>query len=370
MAKYKETIDLYSDDGKVLKSNVTLDKISPLVNPASKKLIDLAKRSVAVNLGGIEAALKTGKLGKGGVIMGRELDLPIIANKDAIVAKIKDMVDVNGGETVVHEYKGGNLLLVEVPEARITSASTYDAAITAVAAATTYAIVDQFKVSMFDAPAVKATTFGAYPHTMDMEGAFVTSILSNPQNNEGLGYGFRNIGVNHFVMMTHRNAMQGAALAATLETAGEFEMGGAIGPFERHMLLQYAFQGLNANNLVYELVKENGQTGTVSFPSFGKNLKMCSDPVLGLDGLHVGDEGYVTFEVTNEGDSTYVGPIFLRIVERESSAQVLASKKIKIKPGQTFIITTVFSTERLHPYARYFVGFEYNVYPSTRYRPR
>ena len=40
-------------------------------------------------------------------------------------------------------------------------------------------------------------------------------------------------------------------------------MGGAIGPFERHMLLQYAFQGLNANNLVYELVKENGQTGTV-----------------------------------------------------------------------------------------------------------
>ncbi|MBR6497324.1 MAG: coenzyme-B sulfoethylthiotransferase subunit beta [Methanomicrobium sp.] len=263
MAKYKETIDLYSDDGKVLKSNVTLDKISPLVNPASKKLIDLAKRSVAVNLGGIEAALKTGKLGKGGVIMGRELDLPIIANKDAIVAKIKDMVDVNGGETVVHEYKGGNLLLVEVPEARITSASTYDAAITAVAAATTYAIVDQFKVSMFDAPAVKATTFGAYPHTMDMEGAFVTSILSNPQNNEGLGYGFRNIGVNHFVMMTHRNAMQGAALASTLETAGEFEMGGAIGPFERHMLLQYAFQGLNANNLVYELVKENGQTGTV-----------------------------------------------------------------------------------------------------------
>jgi methyl-coenzyme M reductase beta subunit len=57
--------------------------------------------------------------------------------------------------------------------------------------------------------------------------------------------------------------MQGAALASTLETAGEFEMGGAIGPFERHMLLQYAYQGLNANNLVYELVKENGQSGTI-----------------------------------------------------------------------------------------------------------
>ena len=98
----------------------------------------------------------------------------------------------------------------------------------------------------------------------------------------------------------------------------------------------------------------------ISFPSFGKNLKMCSDPVLGLEGLHVGDEGYVTFQVTNQGDSIYAGPVFLRIVERESSAQVLAVKKLKIKPGQTFSITTVFPTERLHPYARYFVGFEYN----------
>ena len=98
----------------------------------------------------------------------------------------------------------------------------------------------------------------------------------------------------------------------------------------------------------------------ISFPSFGKNLKMCSDPELGLERLHVGDEGYVTFQVVNEGDSIYVGPIFLRIVERESSVQVLAAKKLKIKPGQTFSITTVFSTETMKPYTRYFVGFEYN----------
>lgn len=98
----------------------------------------------------------------------------------------------------------------------------------------------------------------------------------------------------------------------------------------------------------------------ISFPSFGRNLKMCSDPVLGLDHLYVGDEGFVTFQVTNEGDSIYVGPIFLRIVEREHSAQVLAAKKIKIKPGKTYSITTVFPTDRLNPYARYFVGFEYN----------
>ena len=98
----------------------------------------------------------------------------------------------------------------------------------------------------------------------------------------------------------------------------------------------------------------------VSFPSFGKNLKMSSDPVLGLKGLSVGDEGFVTFEVTNQGDSIYTGPVYLRIVEREHSVQVLAAKKIKIKPGRTYSITTVFPTDRLRPYARYFVAFEYD----------
>lgn len=98
----------------------------------------------------------------------------------------------------------------------------------------------------------------------------------------------------------------------------------------------------------------------VSFPNFGRNIKMCSDPELGLKGLSVGDEGYVTFQVTNQGDSVYSGPIYLRIIEREHSVQVLAAKKIKIKPGRTYSITTVFSTIRLHPYARYYVAFEYN----------
>ena len=102
------------------------------------------------------------------------------------------------------------------------------------------------------------------------------------------------------------------------------------------------------------------QAQFVSFPSFGRNLKMSSDPVLGLEGLHVGDEGYVTFEVTNTGDSIYTGPIYLRIVEREHSVQVLAAKKIKIKPGRTYSVTTVFPTDRLHPFARYYVAFEYN----------
>ena len=263
MAKFKDTIDLYDDAGKLLKSGVPLDKISPLVNPATRKIIDLTKRTIAVNLGGIQDALKTGKVGKGHVL-GREMDLDIVGNKDAVIGKIKEMVQVQeGDDTKIREFSGGKLFLVEVPSARLEAASTYDAAITSVAAATTYAIVEQFDVGPFDAAMVKGAVWGAYPHTMDMKGALVTSILNIPQNNEGLGYALRNIPVNHVVMMTNKNAMEGAALASTFEQAGMFEMGNAIGPFERAQLLTCAYQGLNANNLVYDLVKKNGSTGTI-----------------------------------------------------------------------------------------------------------
>ncbi|MDO9540271.1 MAG: coenzyme-B sulfoethylthiotransferase subunit beta [Methanocalculus sp.] len=263
MAHYKETIDLYSDDGKVLKSNVLLHRINPLLNPATQTIVDLTKRTINVNLAGIEEALKTAKLGKGR-IPGRELNLPIMEHKDEIVRRIREMVQVeDDDDTEINEFNQGKLLLVRTPSLRLKTASTYDAAITAVASAVTYAIVDEFKIDAFNASTVKAAAWGSYPQTQDMEGALVSSILTIPQNNEGIGYALRNIGVNHYVMITNKNALQGAALAATFETAGVFEMGGAIGPFERNQLLCYAYQGLNANNMVYDLVRENGQTGTV-----------------------------------------------------------------------------------------------------------
>ncbi|HJJ37516.1 MAG TPA: methyl-coenzyme M reductase subunit beta, partial [Methanocorpusculum sp.] len=171
MAKYKDVIDLYDDNGKLLKSNVALEKISPLVNPAVKKIIDDTKRTVAVNLGGMQEALKTGKIGKHQQILGRELNLDIVGNIDAIEAKIKEYVSVEAGDdTVIKRYNGGKLLLVKVPSSRIAAAATYDAALTSVAAATTYAVVEQFNVDMFNANTVKAAAYGTYPVTMDMAG--------------------------------------------------------------------------------------------------------------------------------------------------------------------------------------------------------
>jgi methyl-coenzyme M reductase beta subunit len=263
--KYKETIDLYDDEGKLLKSGVTLDKVSPCVNKGVARILDLTKRTVAINLGGIDDQLKTGKVGgKGNQVLGRVIKTNCVGDCDALAKAIKDMVSVtDGDDTKITKVGGGKMLLVECPSSRIAAAATYDVASTVAAAAATQAVIDQYKVGMFEAAMVKAAVWGSYPMTMDMQGGNIISVLAIPQNSEGLGYALRNVPANHVAMMTHRNAIQAAALSSTYEQAGEFEMGMAVGPFERAQLLLYAYQGLNANNLTYSLVKENGKTGTI-----------------------------------------------------------------------------------------------------------
>jgi methyl-coenzyme M reductase beta subunit len=96
-----------------------------------------------------------------------------------------------------------------------------------------------------------------------MNGGNVASVLNIPQNDEGLGFALRNVMANHLAAITKRNAMNAAGLAAIYEQVGEMEMGNAMGPFERHQMLGLAYQGLNANNMVYETVKSNGKTGTI-----------------------------------------------------------------------------------------------------------
>jgi methyl-coenzyme M reductase beta subunit len=296
MAKYKDTVDLYDDQGKLLKSGVALDKVSPLSNAGTLKLIDLTKRTVAVNLAGIDNAIKTGMMaGKNNQILGYKIKADCVKDCDAISGKIADMVAVTkGDDTKITKVGGGKMLLVEVPSARLKAAATYDAAATAVAAATTYAILDQYKIGMFDASYVKTAVWGAYPQTMDMQGGNVVSVLSIPQNNEGLGYALRNIPANHVAMMTHKNAMQTAALSSTFEQAGEFEMGMAIGPFERAQLLLYAYQGLNANNMVYDLVKKNGKTGTIGTVVQSLVERAIEDKV--IKAGKKGKSGYVFYD--------------------------------------------------------------------------
>ena len=265
MPKYEDVIDLYDDRGKRIAKDIPLEAISPLRNSAIQKIASLTKRTVAVSLAGIENSLKTGKMaGDSTQIKGKEIDIPLVENADKIAARIKDMVQVyEGDDTLVEVKSGGKNIVVVVPTQRLAAGVEYTTGFTVTAAATVQAIIDEFNIPMYKANMVKGAVWGRYPQTVTFTGANVRSILEVPQNNEGAGYALRNIMANHVVALVNRNAMQGVALSAIFEQLGSFEMGDATGPFERGALLALAYEGLNANNMLYSLVKKNGKTGTV-----------------------------------------------------------------------------------------------------------
>lgn len=260
-----DTIDLYSDRGAKLKAGVDLGAISPLRNKAIKKIIHDTKRTAAVDLAGIEKALAAGKFGgKGRHVPAKAMNFDVVKNADKIVAKVADLIKVDAGDdTNVKSLNGGKQMLVQVPSARIEAGAEYVSSLTCASMGTIQAMIETFDLNMFNVPEVKAAIMGQYPQTMDLAGGNVKSILEIPQKDEGLGHSLRNIMANHLAAVTKKNAMNTAALAGIYEQAGVFEMGNALGMFERNQLLGLAYQNLNADNLVYGTTKANGATGTI-----------------------------------------------------------------------------------------------------------
>jgi len=262
MAKYKDKVDLYDDRGKLIEKNVPLEAISPLKNPAIKRIGYLAKRTIAVDLAGIEKSLKTGRVG-GGYIKGKEIDAPVVKDAEKVAKGVKDILKVSkNDDTEVRVLGDGKKMIVMVPTERLDAGVEYTTGFTAAAAAVTQVILDMYDVDMFHANMVKGAVWGRYPQTLNFVGSNLKSILEVPQNNEGAGYALRNIMANHIVAISGKNTMNAAALSSIFEQTAMFELGDAVGPFERGHLLCLAYQGLNANNMCYEIVKENGKTGT------------------------------------------------------------------------------------------------------------
>lgn len=279
-----DKIDIYDDKGKLLESGVDLMDIAPTRNAAIQKIVKDTKRTVAVNLAGIENALASGKMGGAGRrILGRGLKYDIVANASAIQDSVAKLIRVNADDdTNVKVLAGGKQLLVQVPSLRTAIGADYVSASTVGAAAVVQTIIDMYKVDMFDAPIVKGAVWGSYPQTMDMMGSNVASILSIPQNNEGLGYSLRNITTNHIAAITGKKAMNAAALSSIFEQVSMYEMGNAVGLFERHQLLGLAYQGLNANNMVCDIVTKN-KTGTLGTVVQSTVERAIEDGVIAVD---------------------------------------------------------------------------------------
>lgn len=264
MKIYNDNIDLYGPNGKLIEESVPIESISPLKNSAIREMIYDIKRSAAVNLAGIEKGLKGAAMGgKSTYIPGRELDLPIVENAEIIAEKVKKILKVNeDDDTTVDLINGGQQLLVQLPAERLNVAADYSVATMQTGAAVIQSIIDSFDVNMFDASTIKTSVMGAYPRTVDLVGSNISALLGPPVLLEGLGYGLRNVMANHVVAITNKQTLNAVALSSIMEQTAMFETGDATGAFERMHLLTLAYQGLNADNLVFDLVKANGK-GTV-----------------------------------------------------------------------------------------------------------
>lgn len=284
MAKFEDKIDLYDDRGNLVEAQVPIEALSPLRNPAIKSIVQGIKRTVALNLEGTQNALATAKVGgPANKIMGREIDIDIVGNAEAIAEKAKAMIQVEEGDnTKVELLAGGKRALVQLPTARFEAAAEYSAAPLVTASAFIQAIIDVCDVSMYDANMVKAAVLGRYPQSVEYLGGNVATMLDLPQKLEGPGYALRNIMVNHVVAATLKNTLQTAALSSILEQSAMFEMGDAVGAFERMHLLGLAYQGMNADNMVFDLVKENGN-GTVGSVIESVVDKAKMDGVIGVE---------------------------------------------------------------------------------------
>ncbi len=285
MAKFEDKVDLYDERGNLVESQVPIEALSPLRNPAIKSIVKGIKRTVAVNLEGTENALRSAKVGGPACkILGRELDLDIVGNAEAIAERAKAMIQVeDDDDTNVELLGGGKRVLVQIPSARIDAAAEYSATTLVTANAFIQAILNVCDVDMYDANMVKAAILGRYPQSVEYMGGNMATMLDVPQKLEGPGYALRNILVNHVVAATLKHTMQTSALSSILEQSAMFEMGDAVGAFERMHLLGLAYQGMNADNMVFDLVKENGKDGTVGSVIDSTVEKAKADGVIGVE---------------------------------------------------------------------------------------
>ena len=260
MAKFDDKVDLYDDRGSLVVSDVPIEALSPLRNTAIQNIVKGVKRTVAVNLEGLEKSVKTGSVGGDkSKILGRELDIDIVANAGAIAEKMKEMIQISeDDDTKVEPISGGKRLLVQVPSKRIDVAAEYSVAPLSTATSLVQAIIDVCDVSIYDANFVKAAVLGRYPQSVDYKGSNIATMLDIPQKLEGAGYALRGVKANDFAAATLKNTFQATALASIFEQTAMFEMGDAIGAYERLHLLGLAYQGMNADNMVLDLVKDNG----------------------------------------------------------------------------------------------------------------
>ena len=117
--KLEEKVDLYDERGNLLVRDVPLWAISPLRNPAIKKIVSLVVRAGAIDLAGLETRLRTGRIGgKGMVVRGLEMDLDLVGKADEIAKEIEDLLRVEEGDDSAVKVLAARVDVASIPELR------------------------------------------------------------------------------------------------------------------------------------------------------------------------------------------------------------------------------------------------------------
>jgi len=263
-----ERVTIFNDRGEPLAERVPLESLSPYRNRAMREILHTLKRTAVIDINKLENSLKKGSVGNTMAIgaecriLGREVDLPIMEHINSIADRVHEMLRVSDDDDTRVEILD-SLLIVQIPSIVVATGTGYTQAHLLPATALAYAIIEEFDLGIFDGvDMIKAALLGRYPQTIDPSGGAVSTLISFPTKVEGAAVGYRTLSVNTIVALTGRRTFDAVALSSILEHAAAFESGAAMGPYKRFHLLGMAYQGFNAENMVYELVRDHGK-GTV-----------------------------------------------------------------------------------------------------------
>lgn len=259
----KDVLGIYDDRGGLLAEDIPLERISPYKNEAIKAILMRFKSTGIVDLHKLEESLQKGEVG--GVmgmgsecrILGREIDLKIVDNAGSIAEEVQKMIETSPDDgTQVNIID--KLLMITLPPAITNIATDFSQVYLICATAVAHALVRIFDLGIFDGvDMIKSALLGRYPQTVHPTGV-TSAFLSFPTTLEGTGNAYRSMSVNDIVALSKKRTFDAVALASVLEHSAAFECGDALGPYKKFHLLGLAYQGLNANNMVYELIKEFG----------------------------------------------------------------------------------------------------------------
>lgn len=276
--KYEDKIDIYDDLGNCLAEDLPIETLSPLNNPYIVRVLNFFKSTAFVNLRKIEYMIRKGAFGYTSASRQDEINMPwhgrdwnIMENVPAIAERLNKIIQVsrNGGKDDSHVeiLPGNDILMVKIPPQRMWAASGRDPPYSITAVALGQALSDVFDVTPNTDPdgvnIIKNVLVGRYPQTMAFQpGNPIFSFLRPSTTQEGLGTGYKTITINHIVALAEKRTFDAVVLTSILEQASQFEMGNALGWFERYNLLGFAYQGLNGDRLVLDLIEKNKE-GTI-----------------------------------------------------------------------------------------------------------